>query len=386
MNFSAAIGDAGRSTDKLTEEVRLASSGSGTIEWLLGGFYTHEKSDNLQHIGLYDLSGAVSPLNLATASLPSVYEEIAGFGNVTVHLSSKFDVTGGLRYAHNNQDFTQNGSGLLIGSVPTAKSSEGVVTYLANARYRFSQNVTAYARFATGYRPGGPNFVVRDPVSGVLLAPLTFQADTLKSYELGLKGVTADHSFGIDLAAYHIDWNNMQVAAAANGVSVIDNAGSATVDGAELTLTAHPAPSFTVTGAFAYQDAHLTANAPALGGIKGEPLPNVPKFTAAISADYRAQGGGIRPTAGATLRFVSDRKSGFDGSASQPQYNLPDYATVDLRVGATIGPVDAQIFVRNLLDDRGQLSAVTTLAILGGPAQVAVQQPRTIGLSLTSRF
>jgi hypothetical protein len=42
--------------------------------------------------------------------------------------------------------------------------------------------------------------------------------------------------------------------------------------------------------------------------------------------------------------------------------------------------------VRNLFDKRGQLSAVTQLSALGGPAQIAILQPRTIGISATSRF
>jgi iron complex outermembrane receptor protein len=386
LDFSAVVADQGRSTDKFTQEVRLLSSGEGMFEWLVGGFYTHEKSGNRQHVIGFDPTGAVSPLNLATVSLPSTYEEIAGFGNLTVHLSDAFDITGGLRYAHNSQSYAQNGSGLLIGSAPEARASDNVVTYLANARYRFSPHATAYVRFATGYRPGGPNFVARDPVTGDLLAPTSFEADTLKSYEAGFKGETVDRSFGVDLAAYHIDWDNMQVPSAAGNVSVIANARRAKIDGAELTLTARPSRSFTVTGAFAHQDARLAEDSPLLGGMKGDPLPNVPKYTAAVSADYAGGEGGIRPTAGATLRFVSDRVASFDANALLPQYDLGDYVTVDLRAGATFGPVVTQLFVRNLFDVRGQLSASTFTSGAGGPAQVTILQPRTIGISATAHF
>jgi iron complex outermembrane receptor protein len=385
FNFSAVTIDQGRSTDKFTQEVRLASSGNGMIEWLAGGFYTHERSGNRQHLVAFDPAGAVFPTNLLTVSLPSTYEEIAGFGNVTVHLSQAFDVTGGLRYARNDQSYAQNGSGLLIGSAPTVKASENVVTWLANARYRFSPHATAYLRFATGYRPGGPNFVVRDPVTGALLAPTSFQSDTLESFEAGFRGETADRSLGIDLAAYHIDWDDMQVVTAAGALQVIANANRAKIDGAELTLTARPSQGFTVTGAFAYQDARLAEDSPLLGGVRGDPLPNVPKFTAALSADYRGRNG-VQPTVGATLRFVSDRVASFDASGLLPQYDLGQYVSVDLRAGATFGRVQAQLFVRNLFDDRGQLSASTFLSGAGGPTQVTILQPRTIGISATTRF
>ncbi len=81
---------------------------------------------------------------------------------------------------------------------------------------------------------------MRDPVTGDLLAPLSFKSDSLDSYELGLKAETADRSFGIDAAIFMIDWKDIQLPTAAGGVSVLTNAGNARIKGAELTLTARP--------------------------------------------------------------------------------------------------------------------------------------------------
>ena len=106
-------------------------------------------------------------------------------------------MTGGLRYARNNQRFKQDASGLLVTSGPLRTSHEDVVTYLANARYRFSPHVTTYARFATGYRPGGPNFLGLDPATGAPAAPATYKSDTLYSYEAGVRAETTDRRFGI---------------------------------------------------------------------------------------------------------------------------------------------------------------------------------------------
>lgn len=378
--------DGGVSTDKFTQEVRIASSGGGVVEWILGGFYTNEDSVAPTSLVAYNADGSLFPVDIATVDLPSTYEEIAGFGNVTIHLSDRFDVTGGIRYAHNRQTYAQEGTGILAANVPTVRSKEGVTTYLANARYRFSDHATLYARFATGYRPGGPNVVTFDPVSGDPLGPATFNSDSLYSYELGFKGETADRTFGIDIAGYHLDWKDMLISGVRNGLNTFVNSNGAKIDGAELTLTARPSRSLTFSGAFAYQDARLAEASPDLGGRKGERLPNVPDFSAALNADYRSLSAGLAPTVGATLRFMSDRTAAFDGNPNLPQYDLGDYVTVDLRAGATFGPVSAQLFVRNLFDDRGAISAYTPLAVLGGPARVSVVQPRTIGLSATTRF
>jgi outer membrane receptor protein involved in Fe transport len=387
FSFGAVGVEQERRTKKFTQEVRLTSNGSGPIDWMVGGFYTDEKSGNMQLIVPYALDGSIAPINLATISIPSRYRELAGFGNLTWHVTDRFDVSGGLRWAENRQRFEQIGSGLLIGSTPQTRSKDDVVTYLANARYRFSNHATAYLRYATGYRPGGPNFVVNDPITGFPLADAVFASDSLDSFEAGFKAETADRTFGIDLSGYYIDWKNIQIATAAGGVSVIANAGGAHITGAEVSLTARPTRTLTATTAFAYQHARLADDSVDLGALKGDRLPNVPKYSLTLNVDYKApETSAWRPIAGATFRFVSDRSSSFDGNAGVPQYELPNYAAVDLRAGVSIGAVDAQLFVRNLFDKRGPLSAATVLSALGGPAQVSMLQPRTIGLSATSRF
>jgi outer membrane receptor protein involved in Fe transport len=373
-------------TRKFTEELRLASDSGGPLEWLVGGFYTHERSLLAQLGGVFDAALAPLPVNIVDAKIRSSYEEYALFGDLTYHFNERFDVTGGLRYARNNQRFEQDAAGLLVTSGPPRSSHEDVVTYLANARYRFSRNVVAYARFATGYRPGGPNYLVLDPLTGDPAAPDTYRSDTLDSYEAGIRAETDDRSFAIDLSGYFINWKDIQLLTAVAGVTTYVNAGGAHIKGIELALTARPARNLTATGAFSYNDGYVTDDNAALGATNGERLPNTPHFTAAVNVDYRAGEGPLRPTFGATLRYVSDRTASFDANASLPQYRLPDYTSVDLRAGFAVGPLDVQLYVHNLFDARGQLSAQTVLSAFGGPAQVTMLEPRTVGLQVSTAF
>lgn len=382
---AVAINELAR-TRKFTQEVRLASPTGQPIEWLVGGFYTHEKSLLSQVADTFGAGLTPMPMiNAVTARITSDYQEYATFGNVTWHLTDKFDVTGGVRYARNEQEFAQNASGIFVVSAPGSSSEEGVFTYLANARYRFSRNATAYARFASGYRPGGPNFRVIDPVTGNP-SPATFDSDSLNSYELGFKAETSDRSFGIDVSGYFIDWKDIQLLSPVAGVTNFTNGPGAHIKGAELVMTARPTPGFVATGTFAYNDGSLTEDAPLLGARDGERLPNTPRVTVAMSADYTVVDSPLRPSFGATVRMASDSKASFDASPSLRQYNVPDYATVDLRAGLSFGPVDAQFYAQNLFDTRAQLSAQTILSQLGGPAQVLILRPRTIGMRLTSHF
>lgn len=369
-------------TNKFTQEVRLAGEDGRPLEWVVGGFFTHETSRWEEQFDLRDPAGNPAPNDLYAFSAPSVYDEYAGFGNLTWHLTDRFSLTGGLRYAYNDQEYTQNGAGLFIGSRPTASSDEDVVTYLANARYRFSDQATGYVRYATGYRPGGPNASANDPVTGLPLGSPRFEADRLRSYEIGLKGETPNQRLGLEVAGYYIDWDNIQVQVIRGGFALRANApGGASVRGGELTLTARPISAFTVAGTLAYQDAHISEADADLGAANGERLPNVPRFTTSLNADYELSVGQVRPTVGGTLRYVSDRRVSFDAS-TLPQYRLPDYATVDLRAGLTLHPVNVSLFVRNLLDERGQLSVI--LPQFGN--RIAILQPRTIGVAVTRPF
>lgn len=371
-------------TDKFTQEIRLAASGQ-VVDWLVGAFYTDEDGEQFQSLPAYDPGGALSPVNLLTARIPSQYEEYAGFGNLTFHVTDKLDVAGGVRYAHNSQSQEQIGSGLLIGSVPERSSSDSVATYLANVRYRANENVMPYVRFATGYRPGGPNAVVND-LNGQPLAPPTFDADKLTSYEAGIKLGSADRRFSADFAVYHVDWDDMQITAIRNGLGVIANAGKAQSEGAELTVSALPVPELTLVGTFGYTNAELTEDAPDLGGVKGESLPDAPKVTAALSADYRFGLSSYEAFAGTTVRYVADRNASFDLSPGMPQYELPDYTAVDVRTGIEFGSARVQLYCKNVAGERAQLSAMTGTSLAGGPANISMLQPRTFGLSVDVSF
>ena len=192
---------------KYTQEVRLASTTNNRFDWLIGGFFDYEHSRLGQILTAQDASGAFVPgLNpLETIFLPTIYREYAGFGDVTIHVTSKFDLAGGLRYAANNQNFAQVTGGTIVPAANTGgKSSEGVLTYSFNPSYHFSRDATAYVRIASGYQPGGPNVAV----PGV---PPTVSADTLTNYEVGLKTQWPALRASFIIDAFYIDWQKIQV-------------------------------------------------------------------------------------------------------------------------------------------------------------------------------
>jgi outer membrane receptor protein involved in Fe transport len=366
-------------TDKVTQELRLVSAGAERLEWLLGAFYTRERSEVRSSLVLRDSVGLLAVNDVLDASIPSEFKEIAGFGNLTFHVTDRFDVSAGVRYAGYDQSFNQQASGRLIASTPSRRAEDDVYTYLATARLRLADATSTYVRYATGYRPGGVNFVSISPTTGLPVTGENYDSDDLNSYELGLKHEADDGRWAIDVSGYYIDWNDIQIFGRRNSVSVRTNApGGATIKGAELAFSSHPVAGLSLSVSLNLQEARLKEADPDLRAAKDERLPNSPDQSGTLGADYTFPSASWNPSVGATIRYASRRTSGYDsGIGARRQYELPAYTMVDLRAGATVGRVRIQAYARNLFDKRAELSAYTTY----GSPLVTIAQPRTVGLT-----
>jgi outer membrane receptor protein involved in Fe transport len=380
-------------TRKLTQELRLTSSDDGPFKWVLGFFYNDENSKNAQILSSYDQNSQPRVGNLSSLvryDLLTNYTEYAGFANITYSLTSNLAVTGGVRVQAIDQDYRQLYSGsdaaalnalyVAFGLSPTpqdsglSKVSDSVATYLANISYKFSPNVMAYARFATGFRPGGPNILVPG-------LPTTFEPDTTNDYELGVKANFWGGRGFIDVSLYNIDWKNIQIITFASGINGQTNGGSATSRGAEASIRLEPTAGLTLSGSIAYSDAKLNETIPGGLGNKGDRMPMNPKWSGSLSADFEWPMGSATGFVGTSANFVGKRYSGFQSSVIYAQYVLPSYMLVNLRGGVRVDNWELSMFVRNVGDERAQLGATTLASNL-----IAVQRPRTFGVSIGKRF
>lgn len=330
-----------------------------------------------------------------TARLDSTYKEYAGFGSATWHVSSAFDITGGVRYSRNEQRTTQSlGGGFVVvqGADGTllGKSSEGVWTWSVSPRYEFNKRVAIYARIAKGYRPGGPNVV---PPGAPADYPAQFKADTLISYEAGVRAETQDRTFGIDASVYYLDWKDTQITTtfqtSIGPVTADGNGEGAKSYGGEVTLTLRPVRGLVVLGSVAYNHTALKGNI-LVGGSDGDQLPYAPRWNASLSADYDwSLGGRANAFIGGSVAMVSDRPADFD-AAYQATFGhrliLDGYATVDLRAGIEIKPFTLSVYAKNLTNSGGQTYAGPYGTRYAGLIDVATIRPRTIGLTAGVEF
>ena len=376
------------STDRWAHEFRLTSANNEHLEWLLGLYYTKEESSNFQ--------GAVarpSGFNLVTQQFPSDYEEKAAFGNVTYYFTPQLDATVGVRLSSNDMSVLFTGTGLLAGpNLPAQTVSDDVQTYLFNARYRPSDDVSLYFRAANGYRPASANLPLINPATGDILSVPFVKADTLWSYEVGAKGNLADGLFGYDVAVYLIKWEDLQVFRSFMGVNVGGNADSdVTANGVEATLTYQPTSVFNLAATMAYAQSELDEDDPALGGLEGEQLPGIPQWTFSLSGNYDFMLGSLDAFVGGGVAYQDGRNTSFkggvgDGGAviapANRNFTTDDYITADLRTGVTWGRYKLSLYATNLFDEYAFQRATTT----GTQGTASIVRPRTIGVVFNAEF
>jgi outer membrane receptor protein involved in Fe transport len=377
-------------TKRWSEEARVGANGlmGGMLDLQAGFYWTHETNTNrIPGIDTFSTTtGTAYPLPpIAIAAIDSTYEEYSFFGNARLYLGEKFDILGGVRFAHDKQDYLQDYQGLIVGPrlIVPGHASDNVTNWMISPRFRPSSDLMIYGRVATGYRPGGPNPA---PPTGNI--PLTFEPDKLTQYEVGLKASTPDRLLTIDTALFYTDWKNVQIQTSAGGFNYLVNGGSVRSQGGEATLRYRSATGLTLTANAGYTDAKLTADAPAAGGLKGDRLPYVPRWTGSLSADYAMPLGGSKElTLGARLNYVGSRVSEYANRFPKP---LADYATLDLRAGVDLGGWSLSAFARNVTDTRAIVVAgqqgLAASATPGAFYSASMIQPRTIGAEAAIRF
>jgi outer membrane receptor protein involved in Fe transport len=404
---------------KLTQEFRLTSKSGGAFEWLLGAFYTKEKGDNSQFIALRQLDGSTLPApydaiagTLAYLELPTDYKETAVFANASYRFTDRFKFGAGVRYAQNDQNFSQNVTeGLLLPIAETSNSSsENVLTWSLSPQFQLTEDTMLYGKVATGYQPGGPNVVL----PGI---PPSVDSSTLTSYELGMKGLFADNRVQLDLAAYRIDWEDIQIITFFNGNSGLANGGKARSQGFELSAMFRPVTNLQLGFNANYTDAKLSEDLPPLfipsppyvvqlnNGLEGDTLPYIPKYSWSATADYYFPiGSGWEVNMGAGLRWVDGRPTATSerqvimttttppavvADTITPPIEVDSYISMDLYAGISNDAWSIRAYLKNATDERAyQTIADRTNGLTGEvPFRIGAPiRPRTFGIEVDYRF
>lgn len=369
-----------------TQELRFAWRNDEKWDGMIGGYFTDEGAHEIQATPPIDLNTGSILYNLQSSlgvyDITSTYRELAGFGDVNYHITPAFEVGLGGRYSSEKQSYQQINNGSITGTDNfTTNSDQDAFTYSADAKYKFNPVAIVYVRVASGFVPGGPN----DVLPGSPL-PETFRSSSTTNYEVGLKSSAMDGRLNYDVDAFDVEWSDIQLVAAINGLYGVTNGGAARSRGVEGGVSYAPTRGLYLSANGAYTDARLTQDTPAsVNGRAGDRLPESPFFSSTLSASYEHPlSSAVVGFGGVDWHYSGDRLSEFVLGA--PRQTLPGYSMVNLRAGVRVKAYELTLYVKNVGDARA-ISEVSSETVNGVNAfSASVVTPRTVGLTLSGKY
>lgn len=410
--------------NQLTQEFRIASTGERRFDYVAGLFFYREqiKAYSTQRYGAeasYFLFGPAVPaiaadgygLDTTSSNNTTSY---AAYGQATLHLTSKWNLIGGLRYTHDDKrgrfDQTVGGGAPLTGplaalqvlrtalAVPVsykAKIEGGKVSGQAGVSYQATENVLAYANLARGYRSGGIN-LVQLPVG----ATATIKPESIDSAEIGVKTRLFDRRVTLNAAAFYERDKNYQGTAVVTGTTktYLTNIPKVVSKGFEVDVQAEPVSQLSLYASASYDDANYKSfpNSPCgledilktSCSLTGRPLAGVPLWSAAAGGEFRQPfTWGAREVEAYVGVDDTFRSSIYSNGTDTIYSRLPSLNLLDARLGvrAADGRWDAYVWGRNITDKKYFTSQAPGIGNTGA-IYAALGDPATWGVTLRGRY
>jgi len=402
---------------QFSEELRLASTGSGRASWVAGLYYSDYYSlwtfngttpNFSSYMDLGTLAPATTP-KWFDAYSPTTLKQYAGFGDVTYALTDELKVDVGARVNHYDYRFSSCISGWGSGNGAATPSCSGLIALSStsfnpkfNLAYTFSADLMAYATVSTGFRPGGGNAVY--PTTGAAWGgafqqqgytsgkwPSTYEPDRVVSYELGEKARLFDRRLTVNASIYYEDWRHVQLEAYPNDWALNINGNYVHIYGADIDVLADLGAGFQFEIAAGYLYQYLDGGPhwviqpihkmPEVAPVSGtaalsysRPLGSSYTFTARLESSYTGPRYSI---------FFSDPYE-FTGTYRQ----LPAYDLINVRAGVKFHDKwSATAFVNNLTNKHAQLESMfTENEPQPSFTRIETNQPLTGGIDLNYRF
>jgi len=383
-------------SDQWTQELRLSGGDVSQLQWLAGYYFLFADIDRLEN---NDFSGNDAPLGLPPSlSFNPFYfqrNETANhavFGQLTRELTDGLMLKVGARYTWEEkranirtEGFDPTGSFLAEPYDVSPSDTWSSFTPMVSLDYRFTVNTMAYASYSEGFKSGGFDGTARDAASAVR----GFDEEQARQVEVGLKSQLFDNRLRLNLAAFHIDYTDLQVFQLVDGASlVVSNAADATSQGFEAEFWAVLNDQWKIQGSYAYLDASYDTFVNADGqDFSGNRLTRSPEHSYNISLNFdKPIGDNVRLSA---LAEYSYRSRIFYEPDNFPLVGDPALGLVNTRITLGVGDhwefalwgenLADEVYRTNVIDGRGPFNLSENGSAVIGP-------PRMWGLTVGYRY
>jgi len=411
-------------------EVRLVSQGDSAVDWVIGAFYMDQDLDlsaNQFFYGYDDYANSCfietdtfggAPCGFGTLwgieetngpvtivkdeayliDQTNDFRDLAFFGELTWHVTDKWQITGGTRYYDQKFNTTQVGGLEFAPDGVTSRTLENKddgFLFKFNTSYQINDTTNIYAVWSEGFRRGGANGLP-DEAFGSPVNPKSFlyKSDETKNLEVGIKGWLSDR-YTYTFAYYDIDWDDLQANLACTGLGLlcVVNAGDASSKGVEGELQGQVTDNLEINLGYTYIDSELKSLSPTLiefiedgtlfaDVVPGVSLPGASKHNISMGGLYSQQ-----LSNGMELRYGlnGSYRSKAESSLYVDSYRLDSFWLWNANITLVADNWTLRAFINNIGDERGLLGA-DPVDQWGPRANAVISMPRTFGLHASYRF
>ena len=345
----------------ISTEFRIQNTNESRLRWSVGALYAEDDGDdfNRTFVGTEEVFGLPEGFLIDREDSATRDDTWAIFGQVDYDFTDRLTVSFGGRYSEETKQSNISGFSGGFEQVLSVKDTFTDLSPRVAFNFVVSDTVNLYATASKGFKSGGVQIAPNPDAE-------TFDPEELLNYEVGVKADLLDRRLRLNLAAFYMDWTDLQVSFQENLIDEngdfilfggVNNADSATSRGLELSATAIVAENWLVNLNLGYLDAEFDRFTALIDGanrvLDGRVIPNSPELTANADVEYSFNysadwAGYIR----AEWVYRDEIKPNTTSLIYEGfPWDVPSYDYVNLRIGAQSDSIRLVAYAENLFDD-----------------------------------
>lgn len=292
--------------EEWSQELRLTSPENEKFDYLVGLYYF--KGDyKLQDVFPLLGSAFLSAIGIPDAFHPPVdildgqkrdlkVESFAAFTHVNYHLTEDLTLFGGLRYTSDKKDADYAMFGEVFATVGFATidvvdgTKDDPFSWTLGARYTVSEDVMMYASVSRGFRSSSIKDYFVSASDLAVDGGFFTRPEFVTNYEIGMKVQAFDNRLRANLAAFYMDYTDIQVGVRDPIITFVQrftNAAKATAKGFEADIVAVLTDNLQVSGSLGYLTSKYDEYMPdPQTDYSGLAVANAPEWTTSVAVDY----------------------------------------------------------------------------------------------------
>jgi len=352
------------SDDQVSQELRLHSDdGDAPLKWLAGVYlYKDEHVDDFRT----QMIGIATMRQKGTTDT----QGIALFGQASYLFACDLEATAGMRFSHEEREFEFAWRDGALAGVPdddgTADKEFDAWLPKFALSYKGFKRIMPYVSVARGYKAGGFNLSA-DPGT-------PYDAEYSWSYEAGTKTNWLDNRLEVNLAAFLIKSEDMQVLLPSWPDFTVDNAAEATSTGVEAEVRARPVRQLELTGSLGYTRVQFDEFVKGGSDLAGNNVPNIPNLSGMLDATYRFDNG--------LFASADYTRTGSLYLDAENTHKLGAYQIVGAKIGYETESWDVYLWAKNLFN----ATYVTRAVEMNNTWYGRAGDPMTFGVNAAVRF